>query len=178
MNVSLSFSLSPAQVPSVTSMAPIFMTPPLLDKPPLSMGLPPHPILPPPQLPLQAGPGNIMKSKANNILGQYIILIVYISVYVSVYISVQVSDNAKFFQLQIQIFFCIASKEIEDILLKNFYFIFFSLLQVKHHKTIKVSYENLFFFNFILMHAHMHAGGDGDGGDVKNETTPPPDTSG
>ena len=83
----------------MTSMAPIFMTPPLLDKPPLSMGLPPHPILPPPQLPLQAGPGNIMKSKVNNILGQYIVLIVYI--------SVQVSDNAKFFQLQIQNFFCI-----------------------------------------------------------------------
>ena len=82
----------------MTSMAPIFMTPPLLDKPPLSMGLPPHPILPPPQLPLQAGPGNIMKSKANNILGQYIVLIVYIS-------TVQVSDNAKFFQLQIQNFF-------------------------------------------------------------------------
>ena len=158
----------------MTSMAPIFMTPPLLDKPPLSMGLPPHPILPPPQLPLQAGPGNIMKSKANNILGQYIVLIVYI--------SVQVSDNAKFFQLQIQNFFLhcemASSKEIEDVLLKNFYFIFFSLLQVKHHKTIKVSYENLFFKNFILMHAHMHAGGDGDGGDAKNETTPPPDTSG
>lgn len=36
----------------------------------------------------------------------------------------------------------------------------------------------MYFLNFIFMHAHMHAGGDGDGGDAKNETTPPPDTSG
>lgn len=150
MNVS-SLSLSPAQVPSVTSMAPIFMTPPLLDKPPLSMGLPPHPILPPPQLPLQAGPGNIMKSKANNILGQYIVLIVYIS-------TVQVSDNAKFFQLQIQNFFfahCeMASSNKIDVLLQNFYFIFFSLLQVKCHKTIKVSYKSLFFKFYPYAHTH------------------------
>lgn len=32
----------------------------------------------------------------------------------------------------------------------------------------------MYFLNFIF----MHAGGDGDGGDAKNETTPPPDTSG